>query len=481
MKKRIIFVGSIAIVAIVMTVIGCAILYRPVVDTAPPGLLPINDTASVYQNATSAFDSIETAHMDISTVQQLIINGEVLTEKSQKSISYRGYNTDDLAVTCEETLSIGDATISIREAFVSGSAYVSIDGGNFSAPLSAQEYQSRFVPLALLTPSLYENILGFDNGSEYSLYFDNPTDMEAWAIVDGWNFAGAKGFAQIDHSGKLVCCTYSVTLTRGSYTMHVTTTVTPDYTQKELVLPEDIDTYTPISYLDGPRMLEKASCYLLHSNNISANYSDRIFCQAFGDERTKNISLYTAMDTDFIARIDTKTLLTNTGRVGDVVEHLHNELFVDGVYTISIDGGEPTENADLDLNAVQTYCKNQLVSTIMLPENIVGATATVADDSITITLTPDEDFVTQISTNACQTLYQKPELLNDLSSQSKTTELKAYLALDRYTLLPISSGIKYGGLYTVEGLPYQLDYEAEQSYTIASNDALPKINEAAGQ
>ena len=160
---------------------------------------------------------------------------------------------------------------------------------------------------------------------------------------------------------------------------------------------------------------------------------------------------------------------------------MHRELFVDGSYTIRADENEPTENETLTAEEMHKYCKDQLVSTIMLPQHIANAEATEIENTIYITFTPNEAFSGLVSSSACQALYQKSELLNELASKNSTQMLEAYLVLDKFTSLPLSAGVEYGGLYTIEGLPYELEYSAYQSYSVANADASVKINEAAGQ
>lgn len=487
MKKRIITICAIAATVILVVLIGCAILWSPPSeDPTVSSLTPVDDAVSIYDNAISDFRKSGSATMEITTTTQLVINREVFTEHTQKRLSYRGLGTEEFAVTSDELLTIGDHALEISEAYSSGTAYVTIDESNFRADYSAQDYQKRLVPAVLFDPALYWKTSGLDNGSQYLLSFKQPKSAEHWVEKTDWDFADAQGFALVDYSGKLLECTYSATyhhyvLEEIKETLHLTVNVDYSSGNIEIKLPEDSSRYTHISYLDGPRMLEKASGYLLQADTVSSVYQDRVFCQAFGDEREKYISLHTANSEGFSALVNTETQLSNTGRVGDITHHLHSELFTDGVYTIRVDDGEPTENDSFTVEAVQDYCKNQLVSTIMLPRDILDARITETELTLEIRFIPKVAFASIISTNACQTLYQKPELLNELADGNTTETLTGCLTLNKRTGLPLSSGIEYGGLYNIEGLPYQLEYKADQSYHIPSTYAQDQIKEAAGR
>ena len=486
MKKPVITISAIAAAVILLVLIGCVILWSPPSeDPVSASFTPVDDAVNIYDSAVAGFRDSGSATMEITTTTQLVVNQEVFTEKSLQTLAYRGFDTEDLAVTSDEQLTIGDHTLEIIEAFSSGIAYVTIDKSRFCADYSAQAYQKRLVPAVLLDPALYWKISGLDNGSQYLLSFKQPKSAEQWADRSDWEFADAQGFALIDHSGKLIKSTYSATyhyyvVDEIKETLHMTVCV--DYSSIEAApaLPEDLSGYTRISYLDGPRMLEKASGYLLQAGTISSHYRDRVFCQAFGDEREKYISMHTANTEGFSALVNTETRLSNTGRVGDVTRHLHSELFTGGVYTIRVDDGEPVENDSFTAEVVQDYCKNQLVSTIMLPRDILDTQITESELTLEIKFIPKADFASTISTNACQTLYQKPELLNELADSNTTETLKGFLTLNKRTGLPLNSGIEYSGLYTIEGLPYQLAYEATQSYNIPSTYAQEQIEEAAG-
>lgn len=487
MKKRIITIGSIAVTAILMALIGSAILPSAICETVSHKLIRISDdVVAIYESATADFLDSGAATMEIKTVQQLVTNGEILTEQAEKSLSYYGYDTEELIAASNELLKIGTHTIETSEAFVEGIAYVSIDQSNFKTAYSAQDYQKRLIPAALFESKLYKTVSAYDNGSEYLLYFNNPTNAENWAEMPDWNFSDAQGFALIDHNGNLLQSAYSATyqyLVLGAVkdTLHFTVYVNHTPTAVQIDLPESTSDYTSISYFDGPRMLEKACGYLMKANNVTAHYSDRIFCQAFGDERVKTTSLYAANNKDFSARIVTENILTNTGQLGDTTRHLHDELFIDGVYTIRVDGGAPTENETINAESMQNYCKDQLVSTIMLPKDIIEVRITETETTFEIQFIPNTDFAASLSSNACQTLYQNPNLLNEMAESSTVEKLESSLTLNKRTGLPLYSGVEYSSSYTIEGVPYQLQYKAGQSYNIASNDTQNKINEAAGQ
>ena len=100
--------------------------------------------------------------------------------------------------------------------------------------------------------------------------------------------------------------------------------------------------------------------------------------------------------------------------------------------------------------------------------------------TITIRFNGNEDFAKLISSNACQILYQKPELLNEIAQSSTTKTLTCYLKIDKTSGLPLSAGIEFSGSFEVNQLPYVLSFKADQTYVIPDGTANDIITKAAG-
>lgn len=477
MKRRFFVVGFACLLAVTIGIIGSLILGN---SYDAKYLSVINNPEQIYADAISKTNS-QSASLSVKKIQQTVVDGALFTEQSQQEMLYQSYGSDQLVASTTQTLSIGDHTTNIAEVYSDGMVYVTIDGSKFMGQTTTEEYTTRLVPAVMLDTSLYGSIQGFDNGHAYLILFRQPKRVENWAIKTDAKFIDSAGAALISHDGSILRSVYTATYTRGGNTIHLSVSAAPTESEIALEVPADKPSYAPIAYWDSPRMLELATGYLLQSRTVSAFYDERIYCQAFGDERTRKVSLYTADTEGLIAKVDTQTQLLNTGRIGDVTHHLHEELFIDGKYTIQADGGAVTENDQIDPKAMQAYCDNQLISTIMLPQNILNATCTDTGSTLRIEFAANEAFAQLISVNACQTLYQKPELLNELAEESSTDALISYLELDKYTGLPLASGIEYVGSYQIEGLPYELVFRAVQNYEIPSLQAIDTIKEAAGQ
>lgn len=465
MKQRVFAVSIAVAIVLLLTVIGCIALLGGT-SFVPIGskIKPVENAREIYARAIEPIDSSADTALSISKTLQTALDGEVFTESTRQNLVYTGLGTADFYAESEELLSIDEHTVIIREKFHNGTGYAAINDSFFSSTISSEEYQKQLIPAILLDAALYESIFGLKYDDVNLIIFQNPIAPENWALDETAEFLAARGVACIDRDGTLVSSTYAVTYRKGDATIHLTVTCDTTASDVTISAPENPSQYTNIAYLDGPRMLEQATGYLLQAKNITALYNDRSYCQAFGDEREREITLRTFSSENWSAQVDTNTALSNTGRVGDITQHLHSETFQNNTYTISVDGSEPTENPAIDLAAMQIYCKDLLVNTIMLPEYISDVTYTETGSSLLISFTANGDLADQISNNTCQSLYQDPELLKNLAEGYSTDIMQCYLELDKYTGLPVSAGVDYCGSYNIEGISYQLQFEADQLY-----------------
>ncbi len=440
----------------------------------------LKNADKIYNESIAAITTAQDMVLNISTVRNTSINGEDFLETSQQTLAYTGLGTDSILANAQESLNIGGHTLQLSETYNGDTAYVSMDGCQFSCEITANDYMARFAPAVLITPELYGSITGTRDKKLYTVYFAEPSSGESWALEEGCEFINASGTAYISTDGNLQKSTYTVSYTIGNATVSTTVTVEPQQPSAAVALPTDTSGFISIAYLDGPRMLERATGYLLQAKKVFTAYKDNAYFQAFGDERSQILSMYTNGEEAWSALVDTNVVLTNTSRIDDISQLTKRELFFDGKYTVSTNAGESVTNADIDQDAMMAYCKNLLIGTIMLPEYITGAKLTKTDNSWRIEYAANDAFADLISTNVCQTLYQNSEMLGELAVASTTDVMECYLELDADTWMPVASGIRYSGTYTIEDVPYQLRFDAEQSYDIASTTATDTINNAAG-
>lgn len=474
MKRRILVI-SIALFAVAaLFVTGCLIF--PI----KPPVRQIDNAAEVYNNAISPIRCADDLSFCVSKTRKTTIGGNVFTEQVQQTVNYIALSTENPQVSINETSSIGTHNISICEHYNNGMAYVQVGEGLFSCEISFEDYLARLSPAVVLDTSLYGSITGTYDGSSYTVNFSQPANPEQWMAKAESGFLDAKGTAHISGDGQLTQSVYNITYTQGNAIIDLTVIVEPTSSAPKIDFPEDTSVYKKITYFDGPRTLERATGYLLQAESVSAYYNDTIYFQAFGEARTQQITLHSSAAESYAALMDTNTSLTNEINTEQTTTSAKTELFTDGQYRISENGGSFSPNNTIASDDMRTYCQNLLVATIMLPQHITDASIRETESALRISFSATEEFAQIISSNACQTMYQKPELLTELAQTYTTQVLDCYLEIDKNTGFPVASGITYTGIYTMEELSYELTFQAAQTYDILSLIAKDEIAKAAG-
>lgn len=463
MKRRIWVVSAAAIATTLLLIVSLLILPQSAEHKATNKTLSImTDPLQEYTNAVSSLDTTRYGLM-VNRTKQTVTQKNIYTETSQLNVSVSGWGTDELCAASEEAIDYGTQTTRYCEYFTEGAAYMSVDENLFLCNISADTFSARLIPQFIIDTSLYQSVTGFDSDGEKRVIFEQPTGPEIWAIPAGAEFLGSRAVARISAEGTLLQSAYSATYSLAGAKIHITA-VSQNVPHTAPVVPENLSSATVIDHPDIPRLLEQSSGYLLQADDISSVYTESIYCQAFGDQRTKESIISLSPTPDWSAAVDTEVVSTNTGHIGEIARHTHVERFSNGEYSLSIDGAEAKPDSSIDRTAMEKYCQNLLLSSIIMPQYIVSTEYTVQDNLTKIRFIASEEFAKAIATSSCQTLYEKPELLDHLTQSYKTATMECYLDVDTSTGLPTGAGILYAGIYTIDGIPYQLKFQAGQSF-----------------
>lgn len=462
MNKRKMITGAVValVVAVLVGLLIARLQKRPITQ--------LEDAKTVYINAADAAKDIHDYVLEVSQTHQFTANGKTYTENANYLLSCEGFASDNMKVCKEETLTIGKHTAKSSEIFTNDTVYIAMNDAKFSGAVASADYLQKITPIVLLDYTLYHSFSGVDSGAEYVIHITDPTEPETWAFSEDMIFIGASGTAYVSYAGKLTKSIYILEYTKGNVTHRLTYTSQLTEKTPEITVPENAENYTPIQYLEGIKMLEHASGLLTQANNIRSESKETSYFEAFGDTRTKTVILETQQNVDWSAKVATETVLSNASRPDQDSVYKQNETFKLGVYQREMTGINDTQNLDISEEEMQTYCLNLLVSTIMLPKDVLQCQKEENNGVIRITYTASKDFARQISQNACDALYQNPDLLTELSQKVIMDETVAYLELDANTYLPLASGIHYSSTYSAEGLPYQFRYTADQTYQISN-------------
>lgn len=477
-KKRIVFI--VAGAAVVLALVTIVFLpSHSSNQSANDTTAPLADATALYQNATDRLLGADALELTVSQTKETVIGSEAFIEKSEQRITYSALNTDQPAGMLTEAVTIGTHDVSIQELFIDGVGYFTVAGAHFQGNITFQEYQGRYLPAVPFCTDLYRSITVVNDGDTAVITLTNATGIEDWCNPGGVQFVSAEGTAYLDSTGSLTKYQYKASYSHNNIFVRFDATVQINTSPSSVITPPtDTSAYKKIDNLDGPRMLEKACGHLLKAGSVTAKYTDTISCQAFGDHRTQSVTLNLVDTTQFLAKIDTTLAISNSGKLGPERKIRQTERFTDGVYQITTDSSTPTGNTDIDTEAMRQYSRDLLIGTIALPQYITGVNVSESEDNYRIDFTANEEFAKNISQQACKTLYQDELILSKQSQEYKTNAISCYLTIHKETGLPVASGFQYKGTYTIDALPYQLIYQADQQYDLITDHAYRNITES---
>ncbi len=460
-KRKLIKITVIVLaVAVVAGLLIARLRKRPVTE--------LTDAKTVYMNAADAARDIRSYVLEITKAHQITAGGNTYSENANILLSCLGLGSDEMKVCKEETLTSGKHHTEYSEVFSDDTLFTAINESYFKSMIASADYVQKMIPIALLDCNLYNAFSGVDSGEEYVVHIADAIAPEAWAYTGDITFTNASGTAYINYAGKLTKCVYILEYKILDASHRVTFTAQLTEKTPEISVPDNTQNYTQIQYSDGPKMLERATGFLTQIDNIRSVNKETTYFQAFGDTRTKTVALEVKNDIDWSAKVETETVLSNESLAGQDSIYKQSETFKLGVYELEITGIPSTQNLDISEEEMQEYCLNNLISTVLLPKDIAQCQKEENNGIVRITYTANKDFAQQISQNACDTLYQNPNMLTELSEKDMIDEIIAYLEFDASSGLPLSSGILYSCTYTAEGLPYQFRFEANQTYQVTN-------------
>ena len=447
--------GAVLLALLAVIIIRCTnVTYRP-----------IDNVQELYAGAVASINNTQNLCLKVSREITTTQDDATFTQNTTQTIYFENIGTDKVRVSVEEALHSGTYEINITETYTDGVGYIRVNEGTFTSLLSQEEYLARLTPAVLLEPTLYGSITGTSMGGNTLVVFADAKQLEGWLSATDAVPSICMGTAYLDKDGLLVKNTYEANYTIGEVAVRQCITVEIDYAgHPSINPPKDISGYIPITHPDAPRVLEIACGQLMEAQAVNTTYTDQIICQAFGDQRKQTIAIRAADKESWQSQVDTTVALSNSGKIGSESVRTKSESFTDGTYTIAVDGGESTFNKEIDSTTMENFCRDILVGTLVLPQHIADVAVEETEDAYKFTFNGTEALAQQMSSDACATLYQDTEILTKQAQAYTTEAMRCYLTIRKSDGLPIDSGFHYTGVYTIDALPYTLEYSANQQY-----------------
>ena len=451
------------------------------VETAPPTAAPTEPpteppAADLYAAAYEAAKGKPEFMMNINSTRTILVADQSFSQNSEQTIYYSGFGTEDMKYRSTETIVYGDGTEYIyEETFADGMLYVAEDyAARFSGEMTAEEAAIRYLNPLMLDPSLYGAITAGENGS---ILFEAPTAAETWAMPEGAEMIAAQGQAVIGNDGFPEALSYSITYQYGPAEVTLDVDATLMFGPTTINAPSEASSYTLLQDVDAVYLAMDACAMLFQAPTATASYLESITSQAAGVVRNTSVSLdLYAVGDHMDAKVGTNVYFMDYSTNQDQ-EYEQEELYVDGNYTIAVDGGDPEAQSGVNDSIMASYAIQLLGSHIVSSDYWQDATVTDLGSTLLIELIFTEDFGDAMEENICSMFWNDGQFLRNLSSAYACSEVSGYVSVDKFTGLPTAGGYYYEGSHTIQGQAYLLTMQSDQSIIAPATAAYQNITE----
>ena len=472
----------ILVLVLTLALLLSACSQAPVETTSPePSTEPISTTApttptltpqELYQAAKeSQYSELK---LTVTHKTDRTIRGQTYTALRKANVIYTNYHSDKMAAISHQTINFGSYVTSTTEQFIDGKAYLSIADNShaFFTEMSYQDYVARQLPVALLDLRNYQTITVTEGEGTFVLTFSTPSCLESWVTADtNAVLISAGGNATIQADGTLTGSSYQADYQIGDIVYRVEASVVVEAPTSGDSVPSAPSQVFQIDNLDAPLMVLQAIGDLNTSESISACAQELLVANAAALVRTSQTDInLCGTGSAFMAKVESSVSVTNY--TGQTTSSTQTELFRNGVYTFSFDGGTPTTEPGVTAAIMRNGCNNLLLSYLLDVSSIQGITVTDTGDFYLLELVGTTQYYVDMEDWINKLIGVK---LSDYATASATKARDTYLAINKVTGLPTSMSLHFAYTHTIEGITYDLTYDCTQSIQLSSNTAYKAI------
>lgn len=463
--------------AMVLCMTGCKKIMgpKPTETTVPPTTEAVQLTAQEqYAAARAAVDSASDLSLRITMEKSTTVGGEIFLEKSEQILSMTGRGTAGMKILLGESVNYNNVYGAIyQETYADGMLYVLADGAHrLAGNVDAQTYMKGLVPAVLLDASLYGIVEYTEDGS---IRFSQPVAAESWAMPEGAAFGNASGTAVVNSDGTLAETSYTVTYDHGNSQVSRTITAAITLNSAEIMVPGDAAKYAKVQSIEAIRMSKQALGFMKQAKVIHSAANESISSMATGMMRTQNSMMELNQSGDLMAKVGTNVML-GSYMTGQSQTFVQEETFANGMYTVSANGGEPTQKTEVTADVIAQYCNTAFETHLVGVEFWSNAAVQELDDQYLITLSFNEGQTAKLRKYISQTMFSDENALDLLAPNSNTVEISGTFAVDKVTGLPLTASYRYAATDVMEEQEYMLLLEAGQTYQIAGISGLIQEN-----
>lgn len=443
--------------------------------TVPPATTePAPDAAQLYAQAAEKIHSAEAMLINYTVDKTMTIGSDTFLESEKVSLSLVQPADGTITAAATRNMTWGDGYYSdFNEYYGDGGFYVTLDGLKQTVEISGEEFLGRYLPGVILSPELYGNVAFLD---DTTIEFTGASGLEPWLAADDRTLVEASGTAVLNAAGVLDDCTYHAVYTQGGVTHTVDITLRTMTGSVTASLPADAASYVPAESADALLTYERAIGLILQAGEATSFSSESIVIEAgaisLGTQMTMNTY---GSGKDLMAKFETEIALVDLSTAQPVQSVVQEEIFKNGTYTVSTDGGPAQPNRSVTAEMIESSRLSQLADRIPLTTDLGGMTVEDLGAVSLLEFSLSEEMAEYYTTYLVGMIYQDPNLLNDLATDYRTEEAGGFLGIDHATGLPTQLGLRYIGIHTIDGNECRLVYDVSQNFSFADGNAYKEI------
>ena len=426
---------------------------------------PVPTAAEVYTGAAEQLQARDTLRLKHDIKQYTAVGADQFAENISQTVELSGRNTEDFSARYEERCNYGKVTSNLEAVYVGGVLYSKLNDYAYQCQTTPEEFFELVIPVVLLDPALYGAV---EWDGENKISFTEPAAAESWLGIDREALEEAAGTAELDEEGQLTRSSYHAVFRLGGakVTLNITSKAESP-TGKEITEPENAADYRSLPDPYVPQMLLRAVGLTAQSKAISYNQTYTVNTQAGAVVKalTTSVNCCGALK-DLMAKADYDAIYTEYS--GAVSSSSMRERFENGQYTCSYDGGAEEQDTSLTASDVQYYYQTSVCQFFPQADSLEEYTISDLGDCYLIEFQNTEEFSLNLEKVFVYDLWTDETFLDNLSSDYRTETGEGYIGIDKYSGLPLSLGLSYAGVHTIEGTEYRLAAEVQQSLSIGS-------------
>ena len=433
------------------------------------------DYAALYDQAVNDIRQRQDFVLDLRYSDKRTVGGISFPKSGTGTAIYTGLGTENMEALITEDLTFGSYQTAYTQSYLSGMAYTQASGNSFVSQLTPEEFLSYQVPAVLLDWNLYSTVTWEGTaGGKIIYHFTDATGFETWAnILPHAQLVEAAGHAILDESGILRESSYQVSYTVNDVPCQLEVKAILSFASQSTASqhPTYPENCSQLSAYLAPRLILQAMGAVSSTDAFTGNQTETIFCEAAALARTQQAQIDVfGRGKDFMGQVGYTVSLTNYAGIPTVNTQV--ETFRDGSYSYRINGGDPIPKNNITASQMREYCEDTLLSGLLSPELISGATATDTGEFYVVQFTCKDELSNAVLTSAIKLLG----LDLDNFAESYTTETgTAYLSISKITGLPVTLGRSFTRIHVIDGVSYRTTSQTDTRITLPSDTSYNTI------